>query len=76
MNERDYTLLQYMALLTGLVLILTWISFSLAYGIALTYRDALFILVIGILSFGTSFVSYFKKQIYLAEMKNDLKRKE
>ena len=72
MNERDYTLLQYMSLLTGLILIFTWIAFTAIYNIGFTYRDIIFLLIIGIMSFGVSFVSYFKKQIYLAEMKNNI----
>lgn len=75
MNERDYTLLQYMSLLTGLILIFTWIAFTILYDIKFfSYRDIIFLLVIGIMSFGVSFTAYFKKQIYLAEMKNNLNR--
>lgn len=71
-NERDYTLLQYMSLLAGLILIFTWIAFTAIYNINFTYRDIIFLLIIGIMSFGVSFVAYFKKQIYLAEMRNNI----
>lgn len=69
MNENDYTLLEYMSMFAGVVMTLNWVGFSLAYDIPITGMNAIFLVIIGIVSFLLAIVFYFKKKIYVLEMK-------
>ena len=67
-----------MSLVTGIVIISTWIAFCLVYNIRFTPMNLIFLLITAMMTFGLALIANFKKQIWLAQMQNsiDMDKKE
>lgn len=73
MNERDYTMIELIVMISGAVGISMWSLALFFYKERYTTMDLVGILIAGIIVFFFALTAHFKKSIYLAEMKASLK---
>lgn len=67
MNERDYSYIQYLSLLTGVIIICNIYSFSYFYHIPITITSYLAMLIILNLSLWIAFIAFFKRKFLALE---------
>ena len=73
MNERDYTMIELITLISGAVGISVWGLAIFFYKQTYTIMDMAGVLIAGIIVFFFALVAHFKRSVYLAEMKASLK---